>query len=59
VSQQVVDIETGSADGWFLIKTSMRAVPVVLVDPRFEVIVSLLGVLIEAGIGPLAEWRFG
>jgi hypothetical protein len=53
VSQQVVDIESGSADGRILVKASMRAMPVALVDPRFKVIVALLGVLIEAGVGPL------
>src|ERR1035438_10053699 len=34
VCQEVVDIESGSADGWFLVESSVRSMPVVLVDPR-------------------------
>ncbi len=33
----------------------MRSVPVVLVYPRFEVLVSFFRVLVELGIGPLAD----
>ena len=36
VSQEVVDIESGSADGWFLIEASMGSMPVVLVGPWLE-----------------------
>jgi hypothetical protein len=35
VSQQVVNIDADSGDGWRLVQTSMGAVPVVLVCPRF------------------------
>src|ERR1035438_1055668 len=34
VCQEIVDIESGSADGWFLVESSVRSMPVVLVDPR-------------------------
>ena len=40
VSQQVVDIDSSSADGRHLIEASMWPMPVVLVDPGFEVAVS-------------------
>jgi hypothetical protein len=32
-AQEVVQIETGTADGWSVVQTSMRAVPIVLMDP--------------------------
>src|ERR1700733_520765 len=55
VSQEVVYIETGAGDGRHLSEASMRSVPVVLVDPRFEVRASVLGVLVEASVGPLTD----
>ena len=57
VCQEVVDIESGSADGWFLIYSGMRSMPVALVGPRREMAESIGGVLIEASVGPLAECR--
>jgi hypothetical protein len=41
VSQEVVDIEAGTADGWFLIETSMRTVPVVTVCPGVQLVATL------------------
>lgn len=55
VSQEVVDVEPGARDGRHLSEASMRSVPVVLVDPRFEVRISVLGVLVEASVGPLTD----
>jgi hypothetical protein len=33
----------------------MRAMPIVLVDPRFQMIITLPRVLVEAGVGPFAN----
>ena len=54
-TQVVIDIETGSADGWFLVEGSMRSMPVVLVNPRSQMAKAFGGVLVEAGVGPLAD----
>ncbi len=55
VSQEVVDIESGAGDGRRLSEASMRTVPVVLMDPRFELGVSVLRGLVEASIGPFSD----
>src|ERR1700685_638398 len=57
VSQEVVDIELGSCagDGRHLVEASMRPVPVVLVDPRGEVVESVGGVLVEPSVGPFSN----
>ena len=55
VCQEVVDIETGSADGRFLVEGSVRSMPVVLVDPRSQMAKAIGGVLIEPCVGPLAD----
>jgi hypothetical protein len=55
VSQEVVYIKSGASDGRHLSEASMRSVPVVLVDPGFEVRVSLLRGLVEASISPLTD----
>src|ERR1017187_10169912 len=55
VCQEVVDIETGSADGGFLVESSVRSMPVVLVDPRSQMAKPFGGVLVETGVGPLAN----
>src|ERR1035437_2207279 len=55
VCQEVVDIESGSADGWFLVESSVRSMPVVLVDPRCQMATPFGGVVVETGVGPLAN----
>ena len=55
VCQEVVDIESGTADGWFLIEASVGTMPVVLVDPGSEMAKAFGGVLIETGVSPLAD----
>src|SRR5271155_520450 len=55
VSQEVVNIQAGTGHGWTLVETSMRSMPVVLVDPRKEMAAALGGVLVEAGGSPLAD----
>ena len=54
MSQQVVPIETGTGDGWSAFETSMRAVPVVVVEPARQVLDALIGVFIGTGISPFA-----
>ncbi len=41
VCQEVVDIETGSADRWFLIQAGVRTMPVVTVGPGLEFVAAL------------------
>ena len=55
VCQEVVDIETGAADGWFLVEGGVRSMPVVLMDPRSQVAKAFRGVLVKTSIGPLAN----
>ena len=57
VSQEVIDIEleSSAADGRQLVEASMRSVPVVLVDPRGEVVESVGGVLVEPSVGPFSD----
>ncbi len=57
-AQQVVLMKTCSADWWQQTEASMRSVPVVLVYPRSEVLFSLCGVLVGAGICPFVECSF-
>ncbi len=52
VCQQVVPVETGTTDGWSVVQTSMRAVPVVLMEPDGELGGAHLGVVVGAAIGP-------
>jgi acetyl-CoA carboxylase beta subunit len=59
VAQEVVPVETGAADGWSVIQTSMRAVPVVLVDPSGQFAGADFGVVVGTSVGPFAEGRFG
>src|SRR5271167_4246391 len=55
VCQEVVDIETGSADGWFLVEGGVGSMPVVLVNPRSQMAKAFGGVLVETGVSPLAN----
>ncbi len=55
VSQQVVPVQTGTSDRWSLVETSMRAVPVVVMQPAGYLVSGLLGVLVSASIGPFAQ----
>ena len=41
VCQEVVDIEAGTADGWFLIEAGVRTMPVVTVGPGLEFVAAL------------------
>src|SRR6267142_6321076 len=54
-SQEVVPFKTRAADRWSMVEATMRPVPVVVVQPGKKLVVALLGVLIETGIGPFAE----
>ena len=53
--QDVVNIQSGARNGWFLIETSMRTMPVVSVHPRFEVGKTMRGILVDARVGPFAD----
>ena len=55
VAQEVVPVEAGAAHRWSLVQTSMRAVPVVLVDPGGQFGGTDLGVVVGTSIGPFAE----
>jgi hypothetical protein len=54
-SQEVVLIKASAADGWSAFETTMRAMPVVVVQPGKKPGITLLGVEIGAGVDPLAE----
>ena len=55
MSQEVVNIQAGAGNGWRLIETSMRSMPVVAVGPREQLRESFGGVLVEPGVGPFAD----
>src|SRR5271165_2054888 len=55
VSQEVVNIKAGTGDGRLLVDAGMGAMPVVAVDPRFEVGAAFSRVLIEPRVGPFAD----
>jgi hypothetical protein len=55
VSQEVVNIEAGTSDGWFLVEAGVRAMPVVEVSPGHQAGKTFGRVLIEASIGPFAD----
>jgi hypothetical protein len=54
-SQEVVPIQTGTADRRSMVEATMRAVPVVVVKPGKKVFMALFRVLIQAGISPFAQ----
>ena len=54
-SEEVVPIEARAADRWSMVEATMRAVPVVVVQPGKKLVVALLGVLIKTGINPFAK----
>jgi hypothetical protein len=55
VCQQVVPVETGTADGRSVIQTGMWTVPVVLMQPARQSEFAELGSLVGLGPGPLAH----
>jgi len=55
--QQVVPVETGTRDGWSTAEASMRAVPVVVMEPARKVRRAFLRSIVGASVGPLAERR--
>ena len=55
VSQEVVPVETGTAHRRSCVQTSMRAMPVVLVQPGSEMSGATIGVGIGTSINPLAQ----
>ena len=55
VCQQVVPVETGTANGRSVIQTSMRAMPVVLMEPAWQLESSGLGVVVRTAVGPFPE----
>ena len=54
-SQEVVAIETRAADRWSMVEATMRTVPVVVVKPGKKMFVTVLRVLIQAGVSPFAQ----
>lgn len=54
-SQEVVPIKAGAADRRSMVEATMRAVPVVVVKPGKKMFLTLLRVLIQAGISPFAQ----
>ena len=54
VCQQVVPVETGTGDRWSVIQTSMRTVPVVLMEPARQLDGTGLGVVVRATVSPFA-----
>ena len=54
-SQEVVPIEARAADGRSMVETTMRTMPVVVMKPRGELIVALLGIEISARVDPFSE----
>jgi hypothetical protein len=54
-SPEVVPFKTRAADRWSMVEATMRPVPVVMVKPGKELVVALLRVLIEGGVGPFAK----
>jgi hypothetical protein len=55
VSQEVVPVETGTADGRSVVETSMRAMAVVLVKPAGQVLSALIGVIVGPGVSPFPQ----
>ena len=55
VCQQVVPLKTGTADGRSVIQTSMRTMPIVLMEPARQFESALLGVVVSATVGPFAQ----
>jgi len=55
VCQQVVPVEAGTADGRSVIETSMRAMPVVLMEPARQLDSAGLGVVIRATVSPFPQ----
>ena len=54
-SQDVVSIQIEAADWWSPIWTTVRSMPIVVVQPGSEVSRSLLGILARDGIGAFSE----
>jgi hypothetical protein len=54
-SQEVVPIEARAADRWSMVEATMRAVPVVVVKPRKKMFLTVLRVLIQAGVCPFTQ----
>jgi hypothetical protein len=54
-SQEVVPIEAGASDRWSVVEATMRTVPVVVVKPGKKMFLTVLRVLIQAGIGPFTQ----
>jgi hypothetical protein len=57
VCQQVVPIEAGAADGRSMIETSMRTMPVVLMEAAWQFDSTFLGVVISTTVGPFPHSR--
>ena len=54
-SQEVVPIEARAADRWSMVEATMRTVPVVVVKPGKKMVLTVLGVSIQAGVGPFTQ----
>jgi Big-like domain-containing protein len=54
-SQEVVPVEARAADRWSMVEATMRAVPVVVVKPGKKMLVTVLRILIQAGVGPFPQ----
>ncbi len=55
VCQQVVPLEAGTGDGRSVIQTSMRAMPVVLMEPAWQFDSALLRVVVSTSVGPFPQ----
>ena len=55
VWQQVVPLEAGTGDGRSVIQTSMRAMPVVLMEPAWQFDSALLRVVVSTSVGPFPQ----
>ncbi len=53
-AQEVVHGEMEFGDGWLELKSGVRAVPVVAMEPGVEMVGAVGGVGIDGGIGPFA-----
>lgn len=55
MSHEVVPIGSGASDGWSVVKTSMRAMEVVVAEPERKICVAMVGTGVVAGPDPFPE----
>jgi len=54
-SQEVVAVQARATDRRSMVETTMRPVPVVVVKPRLELVIAMLGSGINASVSPFAQ----